>query len=220
MAKKKKYVYDKSERKFRAGTFFAGLLSIVAAAAFIIGMTAVGIGIFFGEGKIEDETATVLMLVTGLGLIFPLLFAGIGIIVAIPLIIVGALDFTHGFLPDRFYKKSVAYNIVISVIVLAVSVGITFITPFVADLEGMSILIYGLAAFGVLTSVLRLLSLLWFGIRCKLGKADLEDRGPRYVINHNNGENVAPAPQRPVGLDETTQSPNASKDGYIDPFNR
>lgn len=196
MAKrKKKYQYDKSERKFRVGTFFAGLANIVCGVGIIIGMAVVGFKIIP-----MDDAAGQLLWIFLIGSIPFLIFTAIGLVIGIPLIIFGAIDITHGFLPDRYYRGSVVFEIVITVIsavVAAVAIYLgnaaIVINPSVDSVLDSVIRLFGYVQLGI--CFLRVSSLLWFGIRSKSKKEQ------------------TPKVEPPQDLD-------AQKDTYIDPFDR
>lgn len=190
MARKKKYQYDKSERKFRAGTFFAGLANILCGAATIVAMAVIGFKIVP-----MDDAAGQLLWIFLIGSIPFLMFTAIGFVIGVPLIIFGAIDITHGFLPDRYYKSSVAYEIIITVLsiaVAAVAIALgksSFIGSPPLDTVAR---VFGYVQFAV--CFLRASSLVWFGVRYKPNKVK------------------APAD------DERAQDLDAQKDGYKDPF--
>ena len=189
--RKKKYQYDKSERKFRVGTFFAGVASILVGIGIIIAMAVIGYKIVP-----LDNAVGILLWLMLIGSLPFLIYTALGLGIGVPMIILGAIDITHGFLPDRYYRGSVVYEIVITVItvvVAAVAICLgktTFATSPPLDSVAR---IFGYALFGI--SALRACSLLWFGIRSKSKKEQ------------------SPKAEPPQGLD-------AQKDGYKDPYDR
>ena len=96
--------YAKSERVFRAGLLLSGLLTLLSGLAVIAVTVVMGIASFIGAA--DENAAFFVLTLTGFTLVFLLLFIAAGLVLGVPLIVLGISEMIISREPDRFFKRS------------------------------------------------------------------------------------------------------------------